>query len=299
MRAELMGVERKKTEGNAQAIRVLMYHSVTKEDDPAGRNLFRLPVGQFRAHLEWLDRRGFTAITFDDYRLFREGVLNLPKKPVILTFDDGYQDVYENAFPLLREYGMKAVMFVIGDRRVRSNIWDMNGTAPAAPLMSDREIIEMHQAHFEIGAHTHSHARLTEIPREAAWKEISYSRMELEGLLNKPVLSFAYPYGCLNEETKRMVRDAGYKIACSAFSGPPVFGGDEFEVRRSTIFSTTGTVGLGLRLLTPYQHYQWVRWRSSLLIHSNGRSKTAGVVLPGEKESLAQTLPGTHGENNG
>ena len=278
MRAELMGVERKKTEGNPQAIRVLMYHSIIKENHPAGRNPFRLPVGQFRAQLEWLDRRGFTAITFDDYRLFREGILNLPKKPVILTFDDGYHDVYENAFPLLQEYGMRAVIFVLGDRRTNSNVWDVNGTTSDAPLMTDREIIEMHQARFEIGAHSHSHVRLTEIPKEAAWKEISYSRMEIEGLLNKPVRSFAYPYGCVNEETKRMVRDAGYTIGCSAFSGPPVFGADEFEIRRSTIFNTTGTLGLGLRLLSPYQHYQWVRWRSSVLIRSNGRRAKIGVV---------------------
>jgi len=271
MRAELMGVERKKTEGNPQAIRVLMYHSIIKDDHGANRNPFRLPVEQFRAQLEWLDRRGFTAI----------------------TFDDGYQDVYENAFPLLEEYGMKAVIFVLGDRRTNSNVWDVNGSTSDAPLMTDREIIEMHQARFEIGAHSHSHARLTEIPKEAAWKEISYSRMELEGLLNKPVRSFAYPYGCVNEETKRMVRDAGYTIACSAFSGPPVFGADEFEIRRSTIFNTTGTLGLGLRLLTPYQHYQWVRWRSAVLIRSNIRHANAGLVLPNEQTTRAQTPPET------
>jgi peptidoglycan/xylan/chitin deacetylase (PgdA/CDA1 family) len=284
MKAELMGAERKKREGNPPAIRVLMYHSIVNDDPSACGSLYQLPVGQFRAHLEWLDRRGFTAITFEDYRLFREGILNLPKKPVILTFDDGYQDVYQNAFPLLQEYGMRAVIFVLGDRRAASNAWDVNGTEPAAPLLTDSEIIEMHQARFEIGAHSHSHVRLTELPKEAAWKEISYSRMEIEGLLNKPVRSFAYPYGCVNEETKRMVRDAGYTTACSVFTGPSVFGGDEFEIRRSTIFNTTGTLGLGLRLLTPYPQYQWIRWKGAALIRSNGRREKLGL-------SIAQTLP--------
>ena len=90
-------------EGNPASIKVVMYHQIVSDEDPAPPMWYRLPVGRFHEHLEWLDRRGFTTITFEDYRLFRQGILNLPKRPVILTFDDGYYDNYAYAFPLPKQ----------------------------------------------------------------------------------------------------------------------------------------------------------------------------------------------------
>ncbi len=248
-------------EGNPAAIKVVMYHQIVADETPGPPLWYRLPVGRFREHLEWLDRRGFTTITLDDYRLFQQGILNLPKRPVILTFDDGYHDNYEYAFPLMRQFGMKAVMFVLGNRKITENTWDRNPVLSGEILMSDHEIIEMHQAGFEIGAHSYSHARLTDLPRGTAWEEIYYSRMRLEALLNSPVRSFAYPFGFLNSEIKSMVIDAGYAHACSVFSGPPTFDMDSFEIRRLTISHSTGRTGLGMRLLLPYTHYEWSRWK--------------------------------------
>ncbi len=261
MPLNLRSNHRQGVEGKPGSIKVVMYHQIIGDEDPAPHLWFRLRVSRFREHLGWLDRRGFTTITFEDYRLFQQGVLNLPKRPVILTFDDGYYDNYKYAFPLLKQYGMKAVMFVLGNRKITQNTWDRDPALSGERLMSDHEVIEMHQAGFEIGAHSYSHARLTELPRVAAWEEIYYSRMRLEALLNSPVNSFAYPFGILNQDIKSMVIDAGYTHACSVFSGPPTFDSDSFEIRRMTILHSTGSAGLGARLLLPYPHYQWTRWK--------------------------------------
>ena len=181
---------------------------------------------------------------------------------MILTFDDGYLDTYHFAYPILREFGMKGVVFVLGDREIKTNIWDQHLGLPAAPLMEARQIVEMHAAGFEIGAHSMSHAKLTTLSREEAWEEIARARMVLEIFVNSAVRSFAYPYGLVNDTIKRMVSDAGYTMACSVFTGPATFGVEPYEIRRIAIQSTTSTVGFGMRLLTPFQSYEWIRWKA-------------------------------------
>ncbi len=166
---------------------------------------------------------------------------------------------------------MKAVVFVLGDRKIKANYWDHTLGIPEAPLMEARHIVELHQAGFEIGAHSMSHVRLTDVQEDNAWEEISRSRMMLEILLNGEVHSFSYPYGSLSAGTKRMVQSAGYRAACSVSSGPASFGKDLFELRRLTVFNKTGVGGLALRMLAPYEYYTWLRWSVKKLIQGNRR----------------------------
>src|SRR5512137_113288 len=112
-------------------IRVLLYHHISVAKSTHKTPGMMVQADSFRRHLELLDRWGYTAITFDDVRLHLAGELNLPNRPVIITFDGGYADVYDTAFPLLQEYGMKAVVFVIGDQLIRENIWDKNSGLPS------------------------------------------------------------------------------------------------------------------------------------------------------------------------
>jgi peptidoglycan/xylan/chitin deacetylase (PgdA/CDA1 family) len=261
-------------EGNPRSIKVLMYHRVVESDPPGRVHWTCVHTEEFRRHLQLLDHWGFTAITFDDYRLYLTGELNLPRKPVIITFDDGYSDVYRNAFPILQEFGMKAVVFVLGNREIKKNIWDQTLGLPSARLMGDQELVELHAAGFEIGAHSMNHMRLTTLTEEEAWEEISRARMVLEILVNSPVRTFSYPYGDVNAWVKKMVEDAGYTLACSVYSGPPTFGVEPFENRRISIPRAISSLGFGARLVGPYRHYNWVRWR---LVHAlngvGGRSK--------------------------
>lgn len=294
MELDKFGEGRKILGGEPGAIKVFMYHQIVDRECDGPGTWDRVPVDRFRKQIEWLDRWGFTTITFDDYRLYREGVLNLPKKPVILTFDDGYLDNHRNAFPILQEYGMRAVVFVLGDRRIESNVWDTRPGDAGVPLMNDRQIIEMHDAGFEIGAHSHSHIRLTEVSTEVAWKEIYYSRMALEGLLNAPVKSFAYPFGCVDADTKRMVMDAGYSIGCSVFSGPASLAADSFEIRRTAILNSTGAIGLGLRLFAPYRHYEWLRWKKSSYLKARPRNGLRSLTLVENPDRAGVSLPRRH-----
>jgi len=212
-----------------------------------------MPVSSLRRQLEFLDRRGFTAITLADYCLALKGELELPKRPVILTFDDGYQDTYDLAFPLLREFGVRAVVFVLADPAVRYNAWDDGLDVPRAPLMSIGNVCAMHAAGFEIGAHGMTHADLPSITEREAWREIAHAKTALEGMLGAPVNSFAYPYGRVTERVRRLVVDAGYETACGVYTGPSRCGDDPFDILRVTIPGSITTAGFELKASLPVE----------------------------------------------
>ena len=273
-----------RAEGEPRAIKGLLYHRIIDDASASRAHWSCIPIEQFRRQVELLDRWGFTAITLQDYQLFQRGELDLPAKPVILTFDDGYLDTYRYAFPILRQFGMRAVVFVLGDRRIKTNYWDKNRGIPEAPLMEDAQILEMYQEGFEIGAHSMSHIDLTRLPEDKVWEEISRSRILLEILLNGAVQSFSYPYGTVNAITKRMVQHAGYTAACGVATGPAAFGRDSLEIRRLTITSSIGVTGFALRLLTPYQYYAWFKWAAKKLLSPVARDERDLNRLLAEKK---------------
>lgn len=257
------------SEGNPYSVKVLMYHRIVDDESLCRDHWTCIHVQDFRRQLEFLDRWGFTAITIDDFRLFQKNRLNLPRKPVIISFDDGYLDTYQYAFPLLREFGMKAIVFVLGDRSVTSNDWDKEVPGILeTPLMDRDQILDMHASGFEIGAHTMTHPNLTMIPTDEALYEIEASKDSLEDLLDVPVRSFSYPYGYLNETVKEIVRQVGFEIAYSVSSGPAMFSKDIYETRRTTIYGKTGLTNFAMKMMVPYQRYEWARWKTARAVKS-------------------------------
>lgn len=238
-------------------IKILMYHRITRNEDVSKMHWTYISAEQFRKQLLLLDHFGFTPITFKDYRLFTKGELNLPRKPIILTFDDGYEDVYKIAFPILKEYGMKAVLFVLGNRSIKTDLWNIGDGTISSLLMNDEQIIDLYEAGFEIGSHTMTHAKLPEISSQNAWEEISGSKLVIESILNSPIRSFSYPYGETNTSVKRLVIRAGYNFACGVFTGPPHFGNDLYDFRRITISNSTSALNFATKILTPFEYYEW------------------------------------------
>jgi len=245
--------------GDPQQIRVLLYYHIHRDDgtkDAAGIRIFDTT---FRKQMEMLNQWGYVTITFNDYRLFLEGKINLPKRAMIITFDDACEDLYSYAFPILKELGMKAVIFVVEDPTISTNIWDEE-YGINLKLLTVQQILEFHLAGFEIGSHTLTHPYLTSLSKEKAWEEIIRSRMQLEILLNSPVKSFSYPYGKVNEAIKLMTAKAGYTIGCAVYSGPPLFGMDHLEVRRIKVLNTTNRFLFRIQLHPIYSFYRWILW---------------------------------------
>jgi peptidoglycan/xylan/chitin deacetylase (PgdA/CDA1 family)/glycosyltransferase involved in cell wall biosynthesis len=237
-----------------QAIPVLMYHRVLESPPQGSSHGIWVSAQQFTSQLESLRRRGFQTITFRDYDRFlrREGTL--PKRPIILTFDDGYVDNYQVAFPLLQKFGFKAVIYAVTEAERRTNFWDSD--EPSAQLMTTSQMQELHRSGMEIGSHTMSHPHLPMLTPEEARCEIRHSKDYLEQVLGSTVFSFAYPYGELSEGVKNLVEESGYRFAVAADSGPITFYQDFLQIRRTQVFPWTDSIGFWKKTLPLYIRYK-------------------------------------------
>ncbi|HEX6983572.1 MAG TPA: polysaccharide deacetylase family protein [Balneolaceae bacterium] len=238
-------------------IKVLMYHRLSKEKPEKLGDLHVVHVDDFRRQLRLIEALNFMPITFEDYLLYREGKLTLPKKPIILTFDDGHLDTFELALPILKEFDMRAVIFVLGNRKQRYAHWENKHDETNYPLMEDQHIIEAREDGFEIGAHSMTHADLSKLGQKAMQREIKGSKESIESLLGESIVSFAYPFGGVARNVISITQQAGFKYGCGVYTGPPNFGDDNFDIRRLAITSKTNTAAFLMRLLTPYEYVEW------------------------------------------
>src|SRR5262245_44156313 len=151
---------------------ILMYHYISRNpkapDDPL-RTRLSVPPAQFAQQLAYLRRAGYTTITLDDLVDALYMRVSLPSKPVILTFDDGYQDFFTNAYPLLRRYGDKATIYIITGKVGTTGYmsWPELRTLAASPLIT-------------IGAHTRTHRELPKLSARQSWQELAGSKADLE-----------------------------------------------------------------------------------------------------------------------
>jgi peptidoglycan/xylan/chitin deacetylase (PgdA/CDA1 family) len=291
-----MGISSMRTltirDGNPDRIRVLIYHRIYPGAPSADATAWDTSEASFRRQVELMDRWGYGIITFNDYRLYLKGEISLPKKPVIITFDDGYEEVYDIAYPIMKQHGMRGVIFILGDRAVATNAWD-EGITPTRSLLNDKQVLELHAAGFEIGAHSQSHRNLANLSKSEAWEEIYRSRISLEILLNANVLSFSYPYGITDAAVKQMTADAGYSLAVGAYSGPPLFVEDRWEIRRIRTIDSKNPLALWFQLHSIYLHYRWFWWKIKTSV--TARSEAAAQFLQygpdGEAAKHAEPAP--------
>ena len=239
------------------SIPVLMYHRVP-DAPPRTRHQTYVTRKNFRKHLRFFKLRGLTSITFKDYADYVSGRKNwraFPRKPFILTFDDGYDNNYANVLPLTREYGFKGVMFLLGDFSASANFWDEGEEPEAVRLMSTQQKRAFVAAGWEIGAHTFSHPDLTRLDDEHARYEIQESKTCIEKELNTCIVSFAYPYGNCDERIKRLVRESGYEFGIATDSGGDTIEDDRFQIFRVNIFPGESAFQLYKKTSSWYRAY--------------------------------------------
>jgi peptidoglycan/xylan/chitin deacetylase (PgdA/CDA1 family) len=182
---------------------ILMYHyirEVNHADDPLG---FRLSVrpDRFAEQMAWLKANGYTTLTMRELARCLRAEANCPRRPVALTFDDGYADAATEALPILRRYGFTATFYIV------------TGLVDQPGYLTRKQVRELHTAGMEIGSHTLSHAGLTGLSIKEARREIYWSKLILEEWLGAEVVSFSYPAGAYNEELAAIVQEVGYSNA--------------------------------------------------------------------------------------
>ncbi len=197
---------------------IIVYHHIG-----IGRGQWFFNPTKFEAQLEYLSENGYHTVTLAAYLDAEQKGAQLPEKSVILTFDDGYRDAYENAFPLLKKYGMIGTFFVI------------TGMVGFPAYLTWDQITEMHRAGMEFAAHTVDHPFLTRLSPLRAFWEIWKSRFDLEWHLNVPVTTFAYPYNDHNKQVDALVRLAGFRGACIVDAHSSDTKNDLFQIPRITV----------------------------------------------------------------
>lgn len=161
-----------------------------------------------------------------------------PHKSVAITFDDGYADNYDNAFPVVKEYGFPATTFVVSDFVGRTNQWMEVQGFPKRSLLDWPAIKEMSANGMTIGSHTATHPSLPHTTPQSAKYEIVSSKSKLEDILGKPVDFFSYPHGLFTDRVRDLLLQAGYLAACSTDSGFNNRNEDPFALRRLEVYGT-------------------------------------------------------------
>lgn len=214
---------------------VLVYHSVGATEPRA--DPFRLTVSpdNFRRHLGIIARSGRT---------------------VAVTFDDGYGDNFENAFPILKEAGIRAAFFITTDfinGAIDSSRFGGKGFRKR-PLTWD-EIKAMDRAGMEIGSHCLSHSRLAGLSEEAIMKEAGGSKRLIEEALGHTISAFSYPYGnagSFNEATGRILKALGYQRVYTNIMGPDNSVSDPLRIHRIRIYSTDNGLRFTMKIAGAY-----------------------------------------------
>lgn len=207
----------------ATGIPVLNYHQV----EPKDGNPLTLWPEQFEAQMEYLAAEGYTTITIDEMMDALENGTSLPEKSVIITFDDGYADNYEYAYPILKKYGFKATIFLI---------YDFTNTYPN--YLTWDQVAEMKASgliHFE--SHTMTHANLAELTSvDELRHEIADSHDLLSEKLGYDMHYIAYPGGRVNEEIERITSAAGYRGGFTVHYGLSTPTEGRYQMDRIPIF---------------------------------------------------------------
>jgi len=211
---------------------ILLYHYVeivTDERDTIREGLSITPQ-VFESQLVTLVNNGFTPITFDDLSAYYAGRAELPNKPIIITFDDGYRDFYTDVFPLLKKHQIRAAIFVVSgfldytkNYLTRAQLKEI----AASPLV-------------EINAHSVNHPNLTLLSLPNAVWEITESKRALENFLGRPVNHFAYPFGAYSQALAYEVTRAGFHTAATVEFGVNQSFTHRFTLKRIRVGGFTG-----------------------------------------------------------
>jgi peptidoglycan/xylan/chitin deacetylase (PgdA/CDA1 family) len=215
---------------------ILLYHRVDRPVPTLSSITQRLTVDpqEFAAEMSWVKRHGFHALTQRQLFAGLEEGAPLPCRPLLVTFDDGYGDVFDNAAPVLRRLGMPATMYMITGRPTLAN----------SGFLTWRGVRQLASTGFDIGSHTVTHRPLTALSSHEVVEELVRSRHALEQHLGHPVQWLAYPHGAVDGRVVGLARRAGYVLGVTSSPGLVQEAADPLELHRFEILDDTGVTGL-------------------------------------------------------
>jgi len=197
---------------------ILAYHMVGPEEER-----YSVSVEEFDRQMDYLVQKGYTAVSLQELADGFAGKTVLPPRPVVITFDDGYNDNYLLALPIMEKHGMKGTVFVVA------------GQVGQGQYLSWDQIHALQERGTEIGSHTMNHVALSGSDKAGQFREVAESKQLLEQELGLPVVFLAYPYGKFTAETVAVLQAAGYRGACAGTAGLNAPGSDLYRLHRVNV----------------------------------------------------------------
>jgi peptidoglycan/xylan/chitin deacetylase (PgdA/CDA1 family) len=216
-------------------INILMYHQVGDFEPMRAHRSTYCHYRRFAAQMAYLHRFGYNVLRMEAVLDCLSGKRPVPARAVALTFDDGYENFYEYAYPELERYGFPAMVYLIADLIGRDAAWFAQDRRSTPALMAAARIRQLHQAGVDFGSHGASHVKLGEQDEARIREEVVRSKSVLEDLLGVPVGHFCYPYGSYDLRALKAVEEAGYSSATTCVRAPARPGDDPLALPRKAI----------------------------------------------------------------
>jgi peptidoglycan/xylan/chitin deacetylase (PgdA/CDA1 family) len=188
---------------------ILTFHALDER-----QSVISFPPYLFKLALSRLNDNGYKTIDLSELVDYIKGGSLFPDRSFAITFDDGYETVYHEAFPILQQYGMSATVFLTVGESLPAKLADKLPGLEGRRMLSWDQIHEMHRWGINFGAHTLTHPDLTGLPFDRIYAEIIESKSIIEKTLSCSVDCFAYPFGKIDDKSYKLVQQ---HFAC-AFS---------------------------------------------------------------------------------
>src|ERR1035437_1259106 len=218
-------------------IPILLYHSLRAVATDRYRR-FSMDPGQFAEQMEHIAAGGFQTLTVSQLAAaLADPTASMPERPLLITFDDGFEEWHSVALPILTRLGLRSTAYIVTGRLGGRSRWLASLGEGDRLMLSEGQVRDLDEAGVEIGAHGHRHIPLDEFNFSDAVRDIDTSRVRLEEIVGHPVRTFAYPYGSHTGRIKRYVETSGFESACAvkhALSHP---NDDRFALARAIVGS--------------------------------------------------------------
>lgn len=206
-------------------ISILMYHQVGDFAPMHSHRSTYCHYKRFQAQMNYLHLLRYRVLGMDEVLACLNGDRPIPPRAVALTFDDGYENFYEYAWPVLQHYSFPAMVYLLSGLIGQASAWFETDGRATPPLMSAERIRQLQREGVDFGSHGVSHAKLAEVEPEQVRFEVSQSKRDLEELLQEEVRHFCYPFGSHDLTAVEEVQRAGYRCAvtCQRGAATPSF----------------------------------------------------------------------------
>jgi peptidoglycan/xylan/chitin deacetylase (PgdA/CDA1 family) len=241
------------------AVPVLTYHSIA--DDAWGAlSRYRISRRAFRRQMAFLRAAGFAVLPLETLVTRLDDCSEpVPAKAVALTFDDGYEDFYAAALPVLRRHAFPATVFLVTDLMGAPAAW--LGPGVSTPLMTWSQALAATRQGIGFSSHSATHPHLSSAPTTSLAREVAHSRRMIEDRLGADAPLFCYPHGDFDDRVRSAVRDAGYTAAFSTEVGLMTPGQHRHALRRVKVRPNDSMLDLAAKLFTGHDA-RTVWWRT-------------------------------------